>query len=116
MAVNRLWDGDYRPNGTGAFQQARGAEEVLERVLFKLSARRGSFPLLPEVGSRLYLLLRAKESARETLGAAYAAEALESEPDLAVTGTAWNQEGEELTVFLDWRGEPLEAAVKIRDP
>ena len=53
-----LRNGDYCPDGMGGFRQAWGGEEVLERVLFQLTARRGSFPLLPQVGSRLYLLGR----------------------------------------------------------
>ena len=55
-----LRNGDYCPDGMGGFRQAWGGEEVLERVLFQLTARRGSFPLLPQVGSRLYLLGRAE--------------------------------------------------------
>lgn len=51
-----LRNGDYCPDGMGGFRQAWGGEEVLERVLFQLTARRGSFPLLPQVGSRIYLL------------------------------------------------------------
>lgn len=113
MAVSQLRDGDYRPNGTGGFLQAAGAEEVLERVLFQLSAKRGSFPLLPQVGSRLYLLPRAKASAREALAASYAAEALAGEPDLTVTGTVWDQEKQMVTVFLNWQGEALQADVTV---
>ena len=85
MAVSKLRDGDYRPDGAGGFQQAAGAQEVLERVLFQLTAHRGAFPLLPTVGSRLYLLPRARASARQALAAAYTAEALGEEPDLTVT-------------------------------
>lgn len=113
MPVNCLRDGDYVPDGVGGFRQAAGAEEVLERVLFLLTARRGSFPLLPEVGSRLYLLPREKASARQALGASYAAEALAGEKDLQVTGALWEEGQQRLTVFLTWRGEPLEAQVGV---
>ena len=113
MAVSRLRDGDYRPDGAGGFQRAAGAEEVLERVLFQLTARRGSFPLLPQVGSRLYLLPRAKAGAREALAAAYTAEALSGETDLTVTSTAWDEENRRVTVCLDWQGEALEASVDV---
>ena len=58
--TTQLRNGDYCPDGKGGFLQAAGGEEVLERVLFLLTARRGSFPLLPEVGSRLHLLAREK--------------------------------------------------------
>ena len=113
MAVSKLRDGDYRPNGAGSFQQAAGAEEVLERVLFQLTAHRGAFPLLPQVGSQLYLLPRAKAGSRESLAAAYTAEALAGEEDLTVTGTAWDEEAQRVTVYLDWQGEPLRADVSV---
>ena len=113
MSVNQLRDGDYVPDGAGGFVQAVGVEEVLERVLFLLTARRGEFPLMPEVGSRLYLLPRAKPSARQALGASYAAEALAEEEDLSVTGALWEEKEQRLTVYLEWRGEALETQVGI---
>lgn len=112
MAVSKLRQGDYCPDGTGSFQEAEGAEALLERVLFKLQVRRGSFPLLPELGSRLYLLPRAKASAREALGASYAAEALADEA-VTVTGAVWEEETRTITVYLTWQGETLTAAVEV---
>ena len=46
----RLEQGDYVPNGAGGFQRLEGAEALLQRVLFRLTARRGQFPFLPELG------------------------------------------------------------------
>ena len=112
MSVSKLREGDYCPNGEGAFQQVSGAEELLERVLFKLSVRRGSFPLLPELGSRLYLLPRAKPSARSALGASYAAEALADE-EVSVTRAEWEEDSRRLTVFLQGQGEELSASVYL---
>ena len=51
-----LRGGDYVPDEMGGLRTVEGAEEVLQRVLFQLQARRGSFPFLPELGSRLYRL------------------------------------------------------------
>ena len=53
-----LWlrDGDYVPDGRGGLVRSEGAEALLQRVLFRLCARRGSFPMLPEIGSELYRL------------------------------------------------------------
>ena len=82
----RLEQGDYVPNGAGGFQRLEGAEALLQRVLFRLTARRGQFPFLPELGSRLYQLGREKPSAREALALQYVTEALVQEPDLAVMG------------------------------
>ena len=112
MAVSTLRQGDYCPNGTGGFQTAAGLEEILERVRFKLMVRRGSFPFLPQLGSRLYLLPRAKSSARQALGAAYVAEALAGE-DLEVRRVSWDDAARQLTVYLVWQGEPLETSVII---
>ena len=50
----KLVNGDYLPDGRGGLEQAE--EEILQRALSRLTARRGSFPFLPEFGSRLCLL------------------------------------------------------------
>ena len=113
----RLEQGDYVPNGAGGFQQLEGAEALLQLVLFRLTARRGQFPFLPELGSRLYQLGREKPSAREALALQYVTEALVQEPDLAVMGaelteTAPGQAA--LRADLNWRGTPLSVAVEVR--
>ena len=112
MEGYKLRDGDYVPDGSGTFARVEGEEAVLERVLFKLQVRRGSFPLMPDLGSRLYLLLRAKPSAREALGASYAAEALAGEA-VSVLRTEWEEGSQRFTVFLRWQGEELSASVNI---
>ena len=103
MSVSKLREGDYCPNGEGAFQQVSGAEELLERVLFKLSVRRGSFPLL---------LPREKPSAREALAASYAAEALAGEA-VNVLRAQWQEETKQLTVWLEWMGETLTTTLTL---
>ena len=103
------------PDGRGGFQTAEGAEELLERVLWKLSVRRGSFPFLPELGSRLHLLGRAPIREREALAGQYVAQAL-SDEDVKITEVALDcREGREaaLTVRLDWQGQELTAAVNL---
>ena len=47
-----LRNGDYVPDGTGGLRRTEGREALLEQVLFRLTARRGTFPFLPELGSR----------------------------------------------------------------
>jgi len=91
-----------------------GAEEAAARALFRLSARRGSFPFLPELGSRLHKVMGEKPSARQALAAQYAAEALEAEPDLKVTGVEWSEQDgtARVTVRLDWQGETLSVTVE----
>lgn len=109
-----LREGDYVPDGRGSFRSASGAEELLERVLWKLTVRRGSFPFLPQLGSRLHLLGRAPAKEREALAEQYVSEALADE-QVKVTGVELSQGegGADLTVHLDWQGQDLTAAVKV---
>ncbi len=111
----KLVNGDYVPDGAGGLCRLEGAEELLGRVLFRLTARRGGLPFLPELGSRLYLLPREKPSARQALAAQYAAEALREERDLKVTGVELSGEDERswLTVHLTWQGEALSVTVGL---
>ncbi len=107
-------DGDYVPDGWGGFETASGQQETVQRILFKLSARRGGFPLLPELGSRLWMLSREKHSELNSAARQYIAEALEGEglilEDVAIaekdTGefeltAVFSQEGEEIPVTMD---------------
>ena len=98
-------DGDYVSDERGDFRRAEGSDELLQRVLWKLSIPRGSFPLLPELGSRLHLLGRQKPSQRASLARQYAAQALADEPELTVAGA--ELEGSSLRVLLEYRGEEL---------
>ena len=115
MTAAKLRNGDYVPDGVGGFATASGAEAVLERVYFLLTARRGKFPLLPEVGSRLYQIFREKPSARGALGASYAAEALAGERGLRVLGAVWEEESQTLTVSVAWEDESLDVTLDASD-
>ena len=109
-----LREGDYVPNGQGGFSTAAGAAEVLERILWKLTVKRGSFPFLPELGSRLHLLSKVPAKERETVAAQYAAEALaDEEVKLRETKLTWEGEKAMLTLRLDWQGEELTATVEV---
>lgn len=109
-----LRDGDYIPDGQGGFQAAEGVQELLERVLWKLTVRRGSFPFLPGLGSQLHLLGRAPAREREILAQHYVAEALRDE-DVTVTGVELVQEGDQadLIARMEWQGEELTVTVKV---
>ena len=85
----QIQNGDYVPDGLGGFRRLTGGEALLQRVLFRLVPRRGAFPFMPELGSRLYLVLREKPAARQALAEQYVAD----------RGL--------LTVRLDWQGEAL---------
>ena len=107
-------DGDYVPDGCGGFRRAEGNDELLQRVLFLLTARRGRFPLMPELGSRLYLLSGQKAAEREELARAYVEEALGQE-DLTVEEVKLVQESGRgyLTVKLRRDGEDMEATLGL---
>ena len=111
----KLVDGDYVPDGAGSLTALAGGEEVLARVLYRLTARRGALPFLPELGSRLYQLGREKPSARKALAAQYVTEALREEPELSVQSVELMQMGDAalLTACLDWRGEELTVQLPI---
>ena len=112
----RLVNRDYAA-GAGGLISGTGGEALLDEVLFRLAVRRGSFPFLPELGSRMYLLRREKPSAWADLACQYAAEALTDLPNLTVTGAAVSRAGDVLTaaVSLQWRGEELTATVELEE-
>ena len=105
-----LREGDYVPDGRGGFRKAEGEEELLERILWKLSVRRGSFPFLPELGSRLHLLGRIPARERQALAGQYVMVAVAYE-DVVVAGV--ELVGEERTLRLERRGESLTAVLKV---
>ena len=102
-------NGDYVPDGAGGLKAVSAGEEVLARVLFRLTARRGALPFLPGLGSRLYELVREKPSGRKALAEQYVAEALREETDVSVESVSLEQQGETgvLTVTVRWQGETL---------
>ena len=111
----KLSQGDYVPDGMGGLTALKGGEEMLARVLYRLTARRGALPFLPELGSQLYRLGRERPSARQALAAQYVAEALQEESELSVQSVDWVQDGEtgRLTVFLNWQGETLTVRLAV---
>ena len=110
-----LRDGDYLPDGTGGVRRAEGSDGLLQRVLWKLTARRGSFPFLPELGSQLHRLPRCRTSQRQGLAEQYVAEALAGEDGLSIESVELAGDGDRalLTVRLTWNGTGLTAAVAL---
>lgn len=102
----KIRKGDYVTGADGRLEFAQGSEAMLQRVLFRLIARRGAMPMCPTVGSRLYLLPRASASQRSGLARQYVAEALAEETDLEVTEVTLSNQGV-LRVELSWQGEAL---------
>lgn len=110
----RLVNRDYAADGGGLISDA-GGEALLDEVLFRLTARRGSFPFLPDLGSRMYLLRREKPSAWGDLACQYAAEALADLSGLTVTGAAVTRRDDGLTaeISLLWQGEELTVTAEL---
>ena len=111
----KIKDCDYVADGAGGLVRVSGWDELLERVLFKLSVRRGSFALAPELGSKLHLLWREKGESRATAAKQYVAEALADEKGLSVTGMELAEKNGflELRVLLRYENETGEAVVTI---
>lgn len=109
-------DGDYVPDGAGGLKRAEGREALLERVLFRLTARRGQFPFLEDLGSRLWQLGRVGAAGRQAAAEQYVAEALADEPGLAVEAVTLTREEERgfLTVELTYQGEALSVTLEVR--
>ena len=105
----KLVNGDYLPDGRGGLEQAE--EEILQRALSRLTARRGSFPFLPEFGSRLCLLGAVASLARETAAERYVTEALAPETALRVEQVRLR--GSELTVTLIRAGTERELRLPL---
>ena len=80
----KIRERDYVSDGAGGLVRVSGGEELLMRALYRLSVRRGSFALMPEMGSRLHLLRREKADGRAAAAKQYAAEALADEAGLTV--------------------------------
>lgn len=111
----RIHNGDYIPDGLGGVVRCQGADALLERVLYRLTAHRGGFPPLPELGSRLYLLGREPAARRLSAARQYVAEAL-TEEDVTVTDVALAPEGQDrmrLTVQLEYQGTDLSVALAV---
>ncbi len=109
-------NGDYVPDGAGGLRRAEGREALLERVLYRLTARRGQFPFLEDLGSRLWQLGRVGAAGRQSAAEQYVAEALSAEEGVTVEAvTLTEAEGRTyLTAELLWEERPLSVTLEIR--
>ena len=109
----KIKDGDYMSDGAGGLVRVNGREELLMRVLYKLSVRRGSFALVPELGSRLHLLWREKPESRAAAAKQYIAEALADEPGLTLEDVTVREGKDVLEVELALRSGTENAALRV---
>ena len=114
----KLRNGDYVPDGTGSVIRLEGEQALLQRVLFRLKAHRGSFPFWHELGSRRWQLGRLPARERQTAAKQYVTEALSAEPGLRVESVELSQSGDgsgALTVGLSCLDEPLTVMLELHE-
>ena len=108
-------DGDYLIDN-GRIRSAGASEELLQRVLFKMIARRGKFVFCPQLGSRLWTLNAMTPASRQSVALQYVAEALADENDLRVKSVT-TQDGADgkltLTAEIDCGDENMTVTVDI---
>ena len=110
-----LVNGDYVPQGN-RLRAVEGDEAVLQRMLMKLTARRGQFPFMEEFGSRMWTLDRLRPAERQAAAEQYVLEALRDEPGLTVEQVtlAENDGKASLTVRVVKGEHRLTAEVALR--
>ena len=110
----KMVDGGYVVRN-GRLERVSGSEETAQRIMMKLSARRGAFPMMPEFGSRLYLLSGLPESRMKPLAVKYISEALSGERGVTVESVEINGKDDAvaLTVRLAANGETLSVTTEI---
>ncbi|MGM9521827.1 MAG: hypothetical protein ACI3VB_05040 [Oscillospiraceae bacterium] len=95
----RLVDGRYIPDVWGGFETVSGEKALMQRLFFRLIARRGAFPLLPELGSRLYLLTGVKPSERKSAAEMYVREAV-SEENVELKSVDFTEQAGEIVLSM----------------
>ena len=96
----QLFDGDYVRSGSGV-KELGGTDEMLERIAFRLKARRGGFALLPEFGSRLYELARIKKSERRLAAEQFIRQAMADETDVDIRSIRVEEEAGVMKIDLE---------------
>lgn len=106
-----LRDGDYVADGMGGLRRVRNREALLQRVVFRLTARRGAFPFWESLGSRLWELGRVPAAERRSAARQYVTEALEDEPVLVEDVSLEQGREGAVTVRLRLQGEDAEVEI-----
>lgn len=112
MTELKIRNGDYVPDGVGGADRVKGRDALLQRVLFKLTARRGGFPFLEDLGSTLHALGGETPSRRQSAAEAAVMQALAEEKNLRVERV--KLEGDRLAVRLEYEGEELSLQLTVR--
>jgi len=93
-----------------------GAEEIAQRIRLRLTVRRGSFRLDPELGSRLYALPRGDSGRMEQFARESIEEALDPMPEVRLEEVGCRYDPVEDRAWLDcrflWRGQGIELTIE----
>lgn len=108
-----LRDGDYIARN-GTLLESAGQEALLQRVLFKLTAHRGTFPFLPDLGSHLWELGRVPAAARRSAAEQYVTEALEGENLTVDAVTLLPVDESTMAVTVDLSGNDTRLSVNLQ--
>lgn len=108
-----LRDGDYMTRN-GRLVEAIGQEALLQRVLYKLTAHRGTFPFLPDLGSRLWELGRVPVSARKSAAEQYVTEALAGENLTVDAVTLLPVDESTVAITVDLSGNDTRLSVNLQ--
>ena len=115
MLVLQIRSGDYVSDGAGGLRRTQGQEALLEQVLFRLTARRGQFLFLEDLGSSLWQLGRVSAAGRQAAAKQYVAEALADEEGLTVESVTLVQESgaAHVTAALTYEGQALSVTLQV---
>lgn len=80
----KLIDGDYVPFKNGGLQSVSGVDETAQRIVMKLSAKRGHYLPMPEFGSLLHTLSQYKPSLQKVAAIGFVKDCLADEPELVL--------------------------------
>ena len=111
-----LRNGDYVPDGVGGLRRVFGREALTQRILYRLTARRGAFPFWETLGSRLWELGKHPAAERPAAARQYVAEALSEEPDIEVESVTLHEAPggrAEVSVSLRHNGAALPLTVEV---
>ena len=112
----RLDNGEYVTDDLGMTQRVTGNEEILQRVMMRLRARRGAFWPDRDYGSRLWTLGRIPKSQRPNAARQFAAEALADEKDVELLDVSYAETGDggaQIAVTVGVGGAEAEISVNF---
>lgn len=112
----RIQNGDFVPDRRGIPRSCSGCEEVINRVLLALTARRGGFAKLPRFGSRLYQLRGGSQERMDSEAAVMVREALEEVDEVTVGEVSTARKDTALTISVRLQMDAGDYDIKVGVP